>query len=89
MEYLVNQKHQLLHLDGQMKRIADGLEAERDLIVHFKAKALEAAIEEDKSAALPLAGSVVDALKAIRIHADHMRQDTLKELAAVAEREAA
>ena len=74
-------------LDEQMRRIANGMEAERDLIVHFKAKAMEKAILQDKDGP-PLVGSTVEILKSIRQQADAMRQDTLKELAVVAEKEA-
>ena len=80
-------------MDTQMRRIAGGLEAERDLILHFKSRALNNALDassaDKASGALPLTGNVVDAFRAIRQSADGMRQDTLKELVEVAEKEAA
>ena len=80
-------------MEAQMRRISDGLEAERSLIAHFKQAAFEKELAEqarlvDAGRALPLSTNAIDTMRAVRQEADAMRARTLKELAEVAEAEA-
>ena len=75
-------------MDAQMQRLARGLEAERELISHFKAVAFERAISADVStSALPLASDPMDSIRGVRQQANEMREEALVELARVAEEE--
>lgn len=81
-------------MDKQMRRVAQGLAAERRLITHFKQKALADALQvaQDKVSAgrgLPLGEDPSDSLRSMRMQANELRQLTLHQLREVAEAEVA
>lgn len=74
-------------MQAQMQRIAAGLEAERQLIHHFKAIAFEKAMQEQKGDITP--SSVTDVMRDVRTSANEMRAETLAKMRVVAEEEQA
>lgn len=76
-------------MNVQMRRVAEGITAERSLINHFKSVALNDMLNNQANSALPLAEDVTKVMRDVREAANEKRADLIQQLSDIAEEEQA